>query len=58
MAHRYAYIVTNGKIPDGVEIIRNCGERLCVNPDHLLAITTEQRRDMYRSEKLMHEQGR
>jgi len=52
LAHRYAYIVTNGAIPDDAEIIRQCGERLCVNPAHMLALSPDERRAMYREEKM------
>jgi len=34
-AHRVAWILTNGDIPESVRVNHCCGNRLCVNPDHL-----------------------
>jgi hypothetical protein len=38
-SHRYYYEQKFGKIPDGLEIDHLCRNRLCVNPDHLEAVT-------------------
>ena len=38
-AHRISYEVANGPIPDGLEIDHLCGERSCVEPSHLEAVT-------------------
>lgn len=38
-AHRLAFIVANGEIPDGTEINHICGVKHCVNPEHLEAIS-------------------
>ena len=38
-AHRYAYTVTNGPIPDGMTVDHTCFRPLCVNPDHLRLLT-------------------
>ncbi len=42
-AHRVAYTLVNGPIPDGLVLdhvlARGCTSRLCVNPDHLEAVT-------------------
>ncbi len=35
-AHRLAYVVSRGLIPEGFEVRRSCGNRLCVRPRHLL----------------------
>jgi hypothetical protein len=38
LAHRIAYELINGKIPDGMEIDHLCNNSSCVNPDHLEAV--------------------
>ena len=38
-AHRLSYAVWVGKIPEGAVIHHRCGVRLCINPDHLQAIS-------------------
>jgi hypothetical protein len=39
LAHRVAYELWIGPIPDGLEIDHLCGVRHCVNPAHLEAVT-------------------
>jgi len=34
-AHRVAWIVANGAIPDGAHVLHKCDNRKCVNADHL-----------------------
>lgn len=38
-AHRAAYILANGNIPEGLTVDHLCGRPLCVNPFHLEAVT-------------------
>lgn len=42
LAHRFAYELVHGTIPDDQEIDHRCGVRLCVNPAHLRAVTRKQ----------------
>jgi hypothetical protein len=35
LAHRVAWVVAHGPIPDGLFVKQRCGNRLCCNPDHL-----------------------
>jgi hypothetical protein len=41
-AHRYSYRLANGSIPEGLVIDHLCKETLCVNPDHLRAVTNRE----------------
>jgi DNA-binding CsgD family transcriptional regulator len=34
-AHRFAWEQASGAIPDGVDVLHRCGNRICVRPDHL-----------------------
>lgn len=38
-AHRYAYTITYGPLPDEVKLLHCCGNPRCVRPDHLMPAT-------------------
>jgi len=38
-AHRVAYTLLRGEIPEGLHLDHLCRNRLCVNPDHLEPVT-------------------
>lgn len=42
LAHRVSYEMANGPIADGLVIDHRCHNTLCVNPDHLRAVTSKQ----------------
>lgn len=34
-AHRHAYMLWKGAIPDGLDVLHSCDVKQCVNPEHL-----------------------
>lgn len=56
LAHRVAYEEQYGPIPDGMEIDHLCGNRDCVNPDHLEAVSHTENMRRGRGTKLVRAQ--
>ena len=54
--HRFAYEQTKGRIPAGLTIDHLCRNKLCVNPDHLEAVTL--RENIQRSIPFQNRKGR
>jgi HNH endonuclease len=42
LAHRFAWIILVGPIPEGLQLDHLCRVRLCVNPDHLEPVTPQE----------------
>lgn len=48
-AHRAAYTIAKGPIPDGCDIHHKCGNVRCINPMHLVAIERKRHRMLHLS---------
>ena len=55
-AHRAAYLMLKGPIPDGLHIDHLCRNRACCNPEHLEAVTKKE--NDLRGDSLMARQAR
>lgn len=46
-AHRLAYVLKKGYIPDDLFVLHSCNKKLCVNPDHLRIGTNQDNMNDY-----------
>lgn len=58
-AHRVAWVLAHGEIPDGMCVLHRCDNRRCVNIDHLwLGTYLDNVRDMERKGRARHPSGK
>lgn len=67
LAHRVAFIISKGEIPQGKVLMHLCNNKLCINPDHLKlgtdaenlqhAYDTSQRKQVSKGCRLMRQQA-
>jgi hypothetical protein len=57
LAHRVAYVIANGPIPDGLVIDHTCGNRRCVRPSHLEAVSSGENTRRARAAKVAPDAG-
>lgn len=57
-AHRVAWLLTHGSIPDGLWVLHHCDNPPCVNPSHLfLGTATDNERDKVRKGRHHRQRG-
>ena len=57
-AHRMAFIIQNGAIPDGLHVLHKCDNPRCVNPEHLFTGTaSDNMLDMVSKKRDKHSRG-
>lgn len=58
LAHRAAWFRKNGPIPDGMVIHHECGNRQCVNVDHLRCLTNLEHNRIHNNAESWYERQR
>lgn len=56
-AHRVAYELLYGPVPDGCQLHHHCENKNCVRPEHLLAVTARQHSDIHVARKTTCKRG-
>ena len=53
LAHRRAFELANGPIPEGMQVMHLCNNKLCCNPDHLRLGTNSENTQMAADDGLL-----